>query len=83
MVLGNSRVSPGLTGGRGALRDITSRDSLLRPVLSLGNKEEVAVLLTIEKDKWKVKPRACVTLEGCLTHCILGYPTQDGAHREK
>lgn len=33
-------VSPG-----GELRDITSKDPLLRPALSLGNKEEVAVLL--------------------------------------
>lgn len=33
-------VSPG-----GELRDITSKDSLLRPVLILGNKEAVAVLL--------------------------------------
>lgn len=28
-------------------------------------------------------PRACVTWEGCLTHCILGCATQDGAPREK
>lgn len=70
MVLGSSGAFLSWSHGVGwGLRDITSKDSLLRPALSLGNKEGVAVLLYHRKGQ--IEGETVVTLESCLTHCIV------------